>query len=96
MVCGVFQRIETEKEMKDCVSCIHEYRSPMSEICRTCGIAMKNYESRTQIPQTNADRIRQMSDEELAQVLKRTAKGGIIGQRSEEAWLDWLKQECAT
>ena len=45
---------------------------------------------------SNADRIRSMTDEELAHILKLTAKGGIIGQRSEEAWLDWLRQEVTT
>lgn len=43
--------------------------------------------------QMNADRIRSMSDEELAHTLWLTAKGGIIGQRSEDEWLDWLRQE---
>lgn len=42
---------------------------------------------------TNADRIRSMTDEELAHTLWLTAKGGIIGQRSEDEWLDWLKKE---
>lgn len=46
-------------------------------------------------PITNADRIRAMTDEELAHTLWLTAKGGIIGQRSEDAWLDWLKQEVS-
>ena len=34
------------------------------------------------------------TDEELAEVLWLTAKGGIIGQRSKERWLDWLRQEA--
>lgn len=42
---------------------------------------------------TNANRIRSMLDEELAHILCLTAKGGIIGQRSEDEWLNWLKQE---
>lgn len=42
---------------------------------------------------TNADRIRAMSDEELAHILRMTAKGGIIGQRSEIEWINWLKQD---
>lgn len=44
-------------------------------------------------PKTNADRIRSMTDEELAHTLWLTAKGGIIGQRSEEEWLNWLRRE---
>ena len=43
---------------------------------------------------SNADRIRAMTEEELAHVLCLTAKGGIIGQRSETEWLTWLKREA--
>ena len=74
--------------MRDCVSCIHEYQSPMSEICRYCGIAMKNYEARPK-PQTNSDRIRSMTDEELAKFLYEETD-----YPKEEYWLDWLKQEA--
>lgn len=55
--------------MKDCVSCKHEYLSPMSDTCRECGIAMLNYEEAKPKPITNADRIRAMTDEELATFL---------------------------
>lgn len=50
--------------------------------------------------QTNADRIRQMSDEELA--IEETAKGGCphdcetpddLDTDCVRCWLDWLKQE---
>jgi flagellar basal body rod protein FlgC len=45
-------------------------------------------------PQTNADRIRAMSDEELAEWLnERQAKTWYYGTWSKDAWLDWLKQE---
>lgn len=47
-----------------------------------------------QKPQTNADRIRSMTDDEIAHTLWLTAKGGIIGQRSETEWLTWLKREA--
>ncbi len=36
-------------EERDCLSCIHEYLSPMSDICRGCGIAMLNYVRREEI-----------------------------------------------
>ena len=49
--------------MKDCVTCAHEYLSPMSDTCRECGIAMLNYKEAK--PITSADRIRAMTDEEL-------------------------------
>lgn len=48
-----------------------------------------------QIPITNADRIRAMSDEELAAAIckieQMTAKQG---HRGFHAWLDWLKKEA--
>ena len=53
--------------MKDCISCKHEYLSPMSDTCRECGIAMLNYEEAKPKPVSNYDRIRAMSDEELAE-----------------------------
>ena len=40
--------------------------------------------------QTNADRIRSMTDEELAVWL---ANGTINSEKAEGYWLDWLKQE---
>ena len=42
-------------------------------------------------PTTNADRIRAMSDEELAEwiVIITTAM-----RKDRKPWLDWLKQEC--
>lgn len=50
--------------------------------------------------QTNADRIRQMSDEELAeafayQCMGRVCKGIPFGGENEcvSCWLDWLRQE---
>ena len=70
-------------------------------LCDRCDIAMScllNYDgtlcrkNRTVEP-TNADRVRAMSDEELAHILRMTAKGGVIGHRSEAEWLDWLRQE---
>lgn len=44
---------------------------------------------------TNADRIRQMTDEELAEFLQDVAmQGGIeLGGRL-TTWLDWLKEEA--
>ena len=46
-------------------------------------------------PQTNADRIRSMSDEELADwVWGAETAGRAYGPRGKKAWLDWLKQEA--
>ncbi len=48
-------------------------------------------------PITNADRIRVMSDEELADwVWSAETAGRTYGPRGKNAWLDWLKQEATT
>lgn len=45
-------------------------------------------------PITNADKIRQMSDEELADwVWSAESAGRAYGPRGKSAWLNWLKQE---
>ena len=47
--------------------------------------------------QTNADKIRQMSDEELAKWIAGYVlglKGGMF-ETSVNSWLDWLKQEVS-
>lgn len=91
-------------EIKDCCSCIHECRSPFSEICVSCGFEMANYEEKKPKPRrvkkkTNADKLRTMTDQELAEEL--TAKGGCphYCETPEEfdtdcvkCWLDWLKE----
>ena len=74
--------------MKDCVSCVHEYLSSTSDTCRECGIAMLNYEEAKPKSITNADKIRAMTDEELAYFMAN------IEPCRESAWLDWLKQEA--
>lgn len=56
-------------------------------------------------PQTNADRIRRMSDEELARLFDDILKYNVVGEPDENVcsdcyktdcapcWLDWLKAE---
>jgi len=62
------------------------------------------YESSTFVvkPQTNADRIRAMTDEELADEMWKLQQGncppGDCGHKdfcqAEKCWLEWLKQEA--
>lgn len=54
-------------------------------------------------PQTNADRIRAMTDEELAKFLGNTEANfppnclnGVSVKLCETAWLDWLREEAIT
>lgn len=45
--------------------------------------------------QTNADRIRSMTDEEMAEwVWGAETAGRAYGPRDKKAWLDWLKEEA--
>lgn len=47
-------------------------------------------------PQTNADRIRAMTGEELAEAIcKVELMSDKHGHRGFQAWLDWLKQEAS-
>lgn len=59
------------------------YKSPCSE-CK----GFSKYEYRKL--QTNADRIRAMSDEELAKEMRSHAFA--LATCSEKAWLEWLQQ----
>ena len=46
-------------------------------------------------PMRNADRIRAMTDEELANLIWRAESDGrAYGPRGKKAWLDWLKKEA--
>ena len=46
---------------------------------------------------TNADRIRDMTDEEMAKFLNDAESDGrAYGPKGKVAWLNWLKQECDT
>ena len=49
-----------------------------------------------QKPQTNADRIRAMSDEEMADFVWGVETAGrAYGPRGKKSWLDWLRQEVS-
>lgn len=56
------------------------------------------YREKEMKPQTNADRIRQMTDEELASWLVHKIEGfGFDGYDERvNAWLDWLRTEVKT
>ena len=70
---------------------------PIVPICGTCVFkehcavaGCSHYEKR--LKQTNADRIRNMTDEELAVQITRWTWGRPSGN-PECGWLEWLKQE---
>ena len=86
------------------VSCF-ECSNKDSILCSICGIAKDGARERfNQKPITNADRIRAMTDEELAdwlgvycngQTAQEVGKPCVSDMGScEECWLDWLKDEA--
>lgn len=92
---------------KYCTTCQHERNSIgfcdkccYSRLCEEKGLAPTMYEKRP----SNADRIRAMSDEELAEYLIRDVEAEAIRRvgryltnieidRAVVDWLDWLKAE---
>ena len=69
-----------------CRGCIRYMKSCSGMSKRLCG------KHKLRIPITNADRIRAMTDEELARFISSQIIDRNIGVPI-EAWLDWLKQE---
>ena len=72
--------------MRACHNCLHWDVCNVREDDIACGI-YKPKEKRNVKPQTNADRIRSMNDEELADVLRRFATKPMQG-----SFLKWLQQ----
>ena len=78
------------------VFCMRQKNMPRVMPCETC----KDWKSKKQ---TNADKIRQMSDEELAELISaacppyykdsRCVRFYQKGTGCKGCWLDWLKQE---
>lgn len=91
-----------------CKTCVHDVdRADHCDNCYYCdilndrGIAPTGYEEAKK--QTNADKIRAMSDEELATFLYHAwnnASWCMVKDHCPDedscfpCWLDWLKQEC--
>jgi len=85
-----------------CVMCKHE-GSDFYDLCCECEYSENSDDPPTKYepkPMTNADRIRSMSDEELAAEMKE--EGGcphdcecpdVMDADCYKCWLDWLKQE---
>jgi hypothetical protein len=83
----------------DCNVCINGKMPSYSATCVKCGLSRKNYK-----PITKADRIRSMTDEELAELMREITdplcppNHGYKYCRDGEfrkCWLDWLKEEAA-
>lgn len=62
-----------------------------TDICANCEFCDNSGGKYNEVPVTNADRIRAMSDEELAKEMC-SYSFAIAAHLSEKAWLDWLQQ----
>ena len=81
-----------------CLSCKNKnVYDPLTKcfVCNFSGIECKNFEMYEPNSQTNADKIRSMTDEELAKKISGIESFALTcgGGWPPEKWLDWLKQE---
>ena len=80
-----------EIEHNGCVGCCYEDRNCHEEPCFSCyGTKLRDNYKRA----TNADRIRKMSDEELAEFLVRFKNTFGEEYEGEQSCLDWLQSEA--
>ena len=71
---------------EQCERCKHECSIEGMSGCIIC----KGF-----VPMTNGDRIRAMSDEELAEVLMKQCSGRVCPLKNcFDCWLDWLREEA--
>lgn len=78
--------------MAGCASCLHKNVHP--NVCSDC-LGGTHYKPRKPRNKTNADRIRAMTDAELAKFLYiKTCEDGCPQFDIISGWLNWLKQEA--
>ena len=87
--------------MSACENCVREYvwnggDNPIPGECKDCQVGLDGKPTHYQRkPQTNADRIRAMSDEELAKHFSGLIcdiNEGVEYHENPNTWLEWLKQ----
>lgn len=81
-----------------CLSCKHKnVYDPLTKcfVCNFSGIECKNFEMYEPNSQTNAEKIRSMTDEELAKKISGIESFALTcgGGWPLKKWLDWLKRE---
>ena len=75
--------------MADCRKCKHNYKPPTCEPkCNRMCDGESDFK-----PKTNADKIRSMSDEELAELFTKLAWNSEV-QTTPLKYLDWLQSEA--
>ena len=86
-------------DIKDCCSCIYETRSTFTEPCVSCGVDFRNYTAKPEPKRkrkTNADIIRAMTDEELADEILKWFNWLNAVEWDDDRIINWLKQEAET
>ena len=86
-------------DIKDCCSCIYETRSAFTEPCVSCGFDFRNYTAKPEPKRkrkTNADIIRAMTDEELADEILKWFNWLNAVEWDDDRIINWLKQEAET
>ncbi len=83
---GYVWYLDDSEYIAKCTNCGHYFREQDFPMCVL---------DKTQKPLTNADRIRSMSDEELADFLARHVLNldGAMHDIAHNAWLGWLRHE---
>lgn len=71
---------------RDCDDCYYSKLEGEKEPCKSCKATDEGFTNWREVPPTNADRIRAMSDEELAEFLIDLADDGNLKIR------EWLQQ----
>ena len=80
----VIDGVKTIEELANRVLDEYEYK----------GRTIREWADRIAHPETNADRIRAMTDEELARFMSKVETNGrVFGLKGIASWLKWLKQE---
>lgn len=90
-----WQRWESESvaDLNRCIKCKHLTTQDTEYPCNVCVHRVDTED--LYAPQTNADRIRAMSDEELAEWLTKITNDAQIDARTkmDYRWGEWLKEE---
>lgn len=84
---------------RTCDTCYFCDRPPYKSPCSECDSGSK-WEKNAPNRQTNADRIRAMTDEEMAHYFSEQpdacpGRAGCSGKNCYDCWLAWLKQEAS-
>lgn len=62
--------------------------------CHMAGTDGRMCSAWTRKPMTNADKIRRMSDEDLAEFIKMICGNARAGNYPDGEWLEWLRKEA--